>query len=234
MRELPEYWLTRPAFQLDEQTRATFDAHLARVAVATDCPTIDLDESIPKWQFLCYAAEHADLVLHGSGDPAIACFEPRRAHDLDPFGDQKAVYAASDGIWPLFFAIVDRTRVAMSTTNSCMRMVDPTGAVHGPYYLFSISQTALTQRPWRNGAVYLLPRATFVSQGPEAFEDLQIQIAQLASPVAVRPLAKVPVTPHDFPFLAHIRGHDDQRLAEYAAAMQSGSPWPDDPPILVQ
>jgi hypothetical protein len=44
----------------------------------------------------------------------------------------------------------------------------------------------------------------------------------------VQPLAKLTVTPEDFAFLMQIRGHDDQRLQEYATALQTGAPWPRD------
>jgi len=53
-------------------------------------------------------------------------------------------------------------------------------------------------------------------------------IPQLASPVHVKPLARLEIRPEDFPFLSQIRGHDDSRLAEYGIAMQAGAPWPDD------
>jgi hypothetical protein len=35
------------------------------------------------------------------------------------------------------------------------------------------------------------------------------------------------IAPEDFPFLTHIRGHNDQRLQEYATALQTGAPWPE-------
>jgi hypothetical protein len=60
------------------------------------------------------------------------------------------------------------------------------------------------------------------------FGSHEVQIAQLASFVPVQPLAKLTVTPSDFPFLTQIRGHDDQRLQEYATALQTGAPWPED------
>jgi hypothetical protein len=43
----------------------------------------------------------------------------------------------------------------------------------------------------------------------------------------VKPLARVAVEPEDFPFLSQIRGHDDERLEEYAHAMETGAPWPE-------
>ena len=61
-----------------------------------------------------------------------------------------------------------------------------------------------------------------------AFGPYQVKIAQLASFEPVVPLAKLSVAPEDFPFLNQIRGHDDERLQEYATALQTGAPWPPD------
>ena len=224
---LPDYWLTRPDTSFDESTRTGFDELLDRTLVSGDCPTIPFSLPWPKWQFLCHVAEHHDIALHGSGDPNIALFEPRQSNDLNEFGNQKAVYAASDGIWAMFFAIVDRARVT-SITNACVRLADEMGTLHGPYYVFSVSQSALPYQPWRTGTVYLLPRSIFTVQIPIPFGSYQVQIAQLASFVPVQPLAKLTITPEDFPFLTQIRGHDDQRLQEYATALQTGAPWPKD------
>ena len=71
------------------------------------------------------------VVLHGSGEPSIAQFEPRQPIDISAFGGQNAVYAAADGIWAMFFAIVDRERVP-SVSNACMKIVDATRTVSGP------------------------------------------------------------------------------------------------------
>ena len=165
-------------------------------------------------------------MLHGSGDPGIAVFEPRQAIDLNAFGNQKAVYAAGDGLWAMFFAIVDRDRIG-SVTNACVRLADAAGEVSPPRYVFSISRSALPDRPWRSGTVYVLPGDTFELQPPMRFGELEVRVPQLASFVAVRPLARVAVEPDDFPFLSQIRGHDDDRLAEYAHAMETGAPWPE-------
>jgi hypothetical protein len=224
---LPDYWLTRPGVSFDERTQTAFDELLNRTLGSDGCPTIPFSLPWPKWQFLCHVAEHHDIALHGSSDPNISLFEPRQSNDLNEFGNQKAVYAASDGIWAMFFAIVDRARVT-SITNACVRLAEETGTLHGPFYVFSVSQSALSHQPWRTGTVYLLPRRTFSVQAPIAFGSYQVHIAQLASFEPVQPLAKLTVTPEDFPFLMQIRGHDDQRLQEYATALQTGAPWPKD------
>jgi hypothetical protein len=224
---LPDYWLARPSVTFDETTQLAFDELLRTTLCIGGCPTIPYTLPWPKWQFLCHVADHHDIALHGSGDPSIALFEPRQANDLNEFGNRKAVYAASDGLWAMFFAIVDRCRVK-SVANACIRLANETGTIHGPYYVFSVSQSALASQPWRTGEVYLLPRRTFTAQPPIAFGSNEVHIAQLASPVPVQPLAKLTVTPADFPFLMQIRGHDDQRLQEYATALQTGAPWPND------
>ena len=224
---LPDYWLTRPDVNVDETTQIAFDELLNTTLITGECPTIQFSLPWPKWQFLCHLADHHDLALHGSGDPDIALFEPRQSNDLSEFGNQKAVYAASDGLWAMFFAIVDRDRT-LSITNACIRLADETGILYGPYYVFSVSQSALPNQPWRTGTVYILPRSTFTLQPPMTSGSNQVHIAQLASFVSVQPLAKLTVTPADFPFLMQIRGHDDQRLQEYANALQTGAPWPSD------
>jgi hypothetical protein len=117
----------------------------------------------------------------------------------------------------------------MSVTNACVRLADPMGTHHGPYYVFSVSQAVLPNQPWRTGTVYLLPRDSFIPQPSMTFGSYEVQIAQLASLAPVQPLAKLTVTPADFPFLMQICGHDDQRLQEYATALQTGDPWPEAP-----
>lgn len=225
---LPDYWMTRPQLDLDSATQNAFDDLLEKTRKVSGCPTIEFNLPYPKWQFLCYLADRNEIALHGSGNPNITVFEPRQSNDLNEFGNQKAIYASSDGLWAMFFAVVDRDRVG-SITNASVRLSDETGALHGPYYVFSISQSALPSQPWRTGTVYLLPRSTFITQSPMTFGSYQVHIAQLASFESVEPLAKLTVAPEDFPFLKQIRGHDDDRLQEYATALQTGAPWPQDP-----
>jgi hypothetical protein len=224
---LPDYWLQRPKMDLDSQTRSDFDELFARVTAAGANPNIDYSLSAPKWQFLCDLADQQRVVLHGTGDPHIQVFEPRPSNDLNEFGAQTAIYAAGDGLWAMFFAILDRTSTPMATSNACIRLVNEAGWVSEPRYVFSISQQALRRQPWRKGTVYLLPVDTFVNQPPFRFGPYEVRVPQLASLVPVEPLAHLEVAPEDFPFLKDIRGLDDARLQEYGRAMQTGAPWPE-------
>jgi hypothetical protein len=178
-------------------------------------------------EFLRGIAERREIAFHGTGDPNIEAFEPRHPVDYAPFGNQKAVFATSDPIWAMFYAIVDRARYPITLNNGCIALMDSEGRPGPPHYYFSISRGALEKQPWRTGYVYLLPAQGFVEQPPGPYAGHVARVPQLASPVAVRPFARLRVAPDDFPFLAHIRGHDDERLAEYAEAVMAAGPWPE-------
>lgn len=223
---LPDYWLQRPVMDMDPQTRSDIDLLLHRLKAAGKPIRIDYTFPIPKWQFLCYLADQHGVILHGTGDPHIQLFEPRPSHDLTEFGAQTAIYAAGDGLWAMFFAILDRVRISMATSNACIRLVDKAGQVSEPRYVFSISQYALDVKPWRTGTVYLLPGEPFVNQPSLQFGEYEVRLPQVASLVPVKPYAQLEVAPEDFPFLRDIRGIDDDRLPEYGQAMQAGAPWP--------
>ena len=82
----------------------------------------------------------------------------------------------------------------------------------------------LEKRPWRTGYVYFLPAQGFVEQPSGMYGGHAARVPQLASLVAVTPFARLQVTPGDFPFLSHIRGHDDERLAEYVGGGHGRGP----------
>ena len=221
--DLPDYWLGRPELSTDPETVAAFDLLLEQVLASGPEHLAGYPLNVPKWQFLCHATERADLVLHGSGDPGIALFEPRQPEDTLEFSSRRAVFAATDGIWPIYYAILDRERYPMMLCNSCVRVCSETGEPSDPYYFFSVSDASLRQRPWCTGTVYLLPGESFEIQPQLAAGDVRIQPAQAASPVPVAPAAKLAVGPADFPFLEQIRGHDDQLLQARIAADPGGS-----------
>ena len=224
--DLPDYWLARPGPEPDADLRAIFDAIWTAAVGREAAALIDEVPAGQVWQFVCHLADVHGLALHGSGSPDIELFEPRQPHDLTEFGNQKAVYAAGDGIWAMFFAIVDRARIE-SIANVCIRLGAPGPPLGPPHYVFAVSESALPSQPWRAGYVYVLPSASFIEQPPMRLGNVEAHIPHLASFEPVRPLARVRVSPGDFPFLAQIRGIDDARLSEYAAAMQTGGPWPD-------
>ena len=219
--------MERPPIGLDRSTRSAIDEFLA---LGDADRLLDVDAflrtrgDVTLWQFLCGLAERSEIAFHGTGDPNIESFEPREPIDFAPFGQQKAVFATSDPIWAMFYAIVDRERNDLTLNNGCILLMEPEGP---PHYYFSITNSALHRRPWRTGYVYFLPSESFVEQPAGPYAGYIARIPQLASPVAVTPFARLQVAPSDFPFLAQIRGHEDDRLSEYAQAVMAAAPWPD-------
>jgi hypothetical protein len=189
------------------------------------------DLAMPKWEFLSLLVETADVVLHGSSEPEISEFQPRQPVDIDEFSRQDAVYAASDGVWPIYFAIVDRTRVG-SLLNACFTILDRgdgDGDDQPTYYFFSIEQAALGSQPWRAGTVYVLPRESFVPQPPVRIGGHLVQMQQWASAETVRPLARLPVAAADFPLLDSVLPHDPALVRQRSARDPDGFPWLDEP-----
>lgn len=221
----PAYWTPRPAQVPDRSTLASFDRLLEQALANGPDEPIDYRLEAPKWQFLCHVADHGGLVLHGSGNPAISRFEPRQPDDSTEFGNRRAVFAAGDGLWPMYYAILDRDRYPMSLLNGCARFADGGEQLSEPHYYFSISAQARKQQPWRPGTVYLLPDSTFELQPRLQLGNVSVQLAQWASPAPVSPVAKLTVQPEDFPFLDEIRGHDDEQVWARAAADPDGFPW---------
>lgn len=140
---------------------------------------VDYGLPYPRWQFLRYLVDRHEVLLHGSADPGITEFEPRQS-TLWNGTPTTAVFATSDPIWPVFFAVINRDRVT-SLRNLCLN----------GRYLFSISSDPADPASWRDGVVYLLPRAGFRRGGP---------YPEWVSDRPVRPCAQLSVRFADFPF----------------------------------
>lgn len=205
-----EFLLTRPASSLSLADRTELDGALEAARSAGF-----LELKCSAWEALCHFTDHCGLMAHGTSDADIQEFVPRQANDVFEFGAQKAVYAASDGLWAMFYAILDRSQ-GMGMHNVCFSFVDE----GEPLYFFSV-----TKRAFSPGYVYLLPRATFVQDPEGELGGRKIRVAQWASLEPVRPVAKVRVQPEDFPFLHAIRLHDGAELAERIAVNPGGFPW---------
>lgn len=217
------YLLPRPTFDLSPH-RAALEAVLER-ALASGGELRPEALPVPTWQFLCWLADERGYLLHGTGNGVFERLEPRPANDTNAFGARDAVYAASDGVWPMFFAVLDRARVPMSISNAAIRLEAPDGTVGEPLYFFSMTASAREKRPFRAGRVYVLERDGFDEEAPREVGRLRARTHHWASASSVRPLFSVPVAPEDFPFLNVIRAHDDAELFRRVKEEPNGFPW---------
>jgi hypothetical protein len=182
----------------------------------------------PKWQFLSYLCETRELVLHGSQNKEIGIVEPRQANDKKAFSNQHAIYATTDGIWVIYFAILDRkNNPEMTLFNSCLRAQFSIDQISDPMYFFSITHSVLLRKPWCEGMIYILPRQSFEREATQQMQGIEIVFPHWISPLPVDPVARLQVGPQDFPFLAQIHGHNDEKLVHLAMADPNGFPWPE-------
>ena len=187
-------------------------------------------DGVSSWQFLCGVADRRTLAFHGTGDPDIESFEPRKPIDFAPFGDQTAVFATSDPIWAMFYAIVDRDRYPLTLNNACIFVTDQKGV---PIDRTTTSRSAAT--PWAGdpGEAAILdprPAETLRRTATGNVRRSSCPRASTRDPVAGldRSLAWASLRATSRSW-TQIRGHDDDWLAEYAEAVMAAAPWPDEP-----
>ena len=206
--------LRAPHLEIDAAREQAFAALFQSILVCRDGGWIDYELAYPKHEFLRYVSNQQAVLFHGSNRSDIDEFQPRRLsyelRDRSGRGNYQAVYATHDGLWAMFFAIVDRARLTGSIRNGVTYYHNRAGEPIALYH-FSINREQLDEQPWCTGALYFLPRDTFF-QVPLAGEALS---NEWASPVAVKPLARLRLEPEEFPFLHQIGGHDDQELQRF-------------------
>lgn len=209
--------LRPPALVLDDEKEAAFASLVDEIVTAGNGRLLEYDLPYPKHEFLQYAAMQEQFIFHGSVKPDIDLFRTRRTsmelNDKSGRGNVQGIYGTHDGLWPMFFAIVDREKIDGSIRNGFSTFWNEDGDKIRVYH-FSINRTWLDKAPWRSGTLYFLPRETFrrmpvSSQGGESNEWV--------SEVPVRPLARLTIDPEDFPFLDQIGGHDDSELLRLQA-----------------
>jgi hypothetical protein len=197
-------YLAAPDIDWTPEKLAAFDRLYARLCQQGPEKHFDYQAPYPKYEFFCYLVEHRQALLHGSNKPDIAIFEPRPQTDY--VGRSiKAVFATPDGIWPIYFAIIDRANYRGSLRNACSWKVDENGQRRKVYY-FSINAEMLAKDPWIQGTIYVLPRTTF--EQVRDFEGGQLE--EWISLLPVTPLGKILVAPQEFPYLDQVEGHTDR------------------------
>jgi hypothetical protein len=210
--EKPSYLLPRPDFSLTGEKISAFN----KLWLSTPPGSlIDYQLPYPKWEFLTYLCDSQELVLHGSQNLEISTVEPRQAVDQREFSNQQAIYATTDGIWVIYFAILDRVQFKeLSLFNSCLRVRTAPDQLSEPLYFFSITQKVKEQAPWCQGMIYILPRVNFYREEPHQISDVEVIFPHWISRQAAFPAARLMVDRSDFPFFDQIHGHDDKKLVE--------------------
>jgi hypothetical protein len=150
----------------------------------------------PRLDFLRWLAEHRPVVFHGSPrDDLRELSTERRSRDTTVWGNQEAVYASTDPVWAIYFACLRRDRGWTGTKNGSMGLA--AGPLYPRRYFFVHNRGSASPDRFGPGSLYLLSPSTFVADEPLAGA---IDTAHLVSREPVRPVARLGVTPADFPF----------------------------------
>jgi len=192
-------FLSEPASDPSDGKRAVFSQAFERMRDGSSDRAWNYDCPYPRWEFLRYLVQERGVVLHGSNRRDIEVLEPLEQTDCS--GKRiKAVFASRDGIWPMFFAIVDTADYRGSLRNGCW--VVEMGHRAQRFYFFSVNEQMMAEGTWTEGMIYILPGKTF-----ELTDRRVVRFDEWASREAVKPIAKLAVEPGDFPFLSHVAGH---------------------------
>lgn len=205
----PGYGLLAPDYRDDDERDAWFAELQSGLG---DGSVLDWDGRYPKYELIQWLTAQDRYIFHGSNNQDIDEFAPVRTsvelRDRGERGNLGAVYGTHDGLWSLFFAVVDRANLEGSIRNGVSTFESVDGRSVDTYQ-FSVHHEILPKRPFTRGALYVLPRESFRRlplwpEGPVSNE--------WASETSVRPLARLLVEPEDFPFLDEVGGHDDGPL----------------------
>jgi hypothetical protein len=217
-----EHWLTRPTFDLEPHRSSFASALEAALETGIGQPPSDA----PVWAWLAWLCDTQGFAAHGTGQPDLQRFEPRQSNDVGWFGNRQAVYASSDALWAMFFAVMNRPAMPMTVVNAAVS-VDLNGTLE-PRYFFGANRAALEHNAFRDGWVYLLPAARFEREPGDTRHGVWFESHHLASLEMVSPAFRVAVRSTDFPFLGRIHAYDEDVLQARIARDPNGFPWLED------
>jgi hypothetical protein len=139
------------------------------------------------------------VLFHGSNNKEINEFYPRRQTLFDgKYID--AVFSTSDGIWPIFYAVLNRNKLIGNFRNGCLESKN-----NNRFYFFSLTEETINNDPWTDGMVYILPRESFnkVGKGPITFDEWICK-------EPIKPILRIEVDTSDFVFYNKVSIHKSQ------------------------
>ncbi|WP_309572647.1 hypothetical protein [Deinococcus sp.] len=203
--------------------------HTALTAFEVAWTTRDLSllpSGMPRWLFLRWL-EGQGVLFHGSPHDGLSELRPllKEYNQPDEFSNRTGVYAASDGLWAMMYALRGPAATGMMDMGLRLRVGQDWSPMR---YFMSLATDTPVGSNGRDllgtGTVYVLSRDGFEPSAPYQHPGLgEVHEMHCVSPQRVRPLMAVAVTPQDFPLL--VRVHDAARVRALAAVHPWGFPW---------
>lgn len=210
--------LEAPPLDLPETVRRAFRAALD----GRDLSQLPAD--VPRWAFLAWLAGEGWL-LHGSPLANLPELIPQHKNYAQPdeFSNTRGVYAASDGLWAMMYAL---TPPGTNRSDMALRIRQAGGSWSDTRYFYSLGGPAGAdgRALLRPGVVYVLNSEGFTLSPAYRHPGLGfVQERHWVNPARVRPVLAVPVLPNDFPL--PVRVHDPAEVRLRAQLDPWGFPW---------
>lgn len=215
-----DWMLEAPMVKLTESAVTAFEVTWTQKNVAL------LPGGVPRWLFLQWLTRQGYL-LHGSqkGDLEVLVGQDREYGQPDEFSNTVGVYAASDGLWAMMYAL--RGPQVAQQSDMALQLLE-NGSWSRLRYFLSVApkQPGITEARalLAPGFVYVLSQEGFTPSPAYQHGGLGfVQEAHWVNPQPVKPLFAVPVTPDDFPL--PVRLHDAAQVTARAKSDPWGFPW---------
>lgn len=195
----------RRAVQLtDAEQQSLFDDLLGASINSGPNYLIDYQLPYPKADFLNYICDWHGYVAHGSPAQDLSVLQPiRLSQDTSEFGNRQQIFCSPDGIWAIWFAILDKSRCHL-TENGCVRFGSGTKRIK--YYHFDLPAACRSDQPFTDGMAYIAQASEFpYHRHYPMLAWLDAEIEEWGSVDPVTPLFKLQVTPEDFPYLDKVQ-----------------------------
>ena len=196
--------IRRRVTPVGESRKQAFD-HMLDAALACDS-RIPIDYSLlyPKSEFLNYVCDWRGFVAHGSPLHDLEVLQPiRKSSDKSEFGQRRQIFCSPDAMWAMWFAILDKDKFNL-TRNGSVRV--GRGERRVKYYHFELPKINEVNRPFAEGTIYIARAGDFPDKRPYPILDwFDGEIEEWGSSGPVKPLARMRVSPQDFPYLDKIQ-----------------------------
>lgn len=181
-----------PKIQFSEAEIAAYEKLVEKVHQGQLSPE---EIPIPKYKFLHYLALTGDFVFHGSNNAQIETFEPRE-QTLFNSKPTKAVFASSEPIWSMFYAVFDRSKLVGGFRNGCLVNKKK------KYHYYSLNKSTMEKDPWTSGKLYILPKEKFARS-----DHSKTHFDEWICHDVVKPISELEVHPDDFYFKDQVSVH---------------------------
>jgi hypothetical protein len=196
--------IQRDVYPVKKDQQAQFD-HLLDVALKSGVnQLIDYQLPYPKAEFLSYLCDWRGYVAHGSVTQDLSVLQPiRYSHDSSEFGNRQQIFCSPDGIWAIWFAILDKSKCHL-TENGCVRL--GSGQKRTKFYHFDLPTTCQIDPPFTDGMIYIARTSDFPYRHHNPILDwFDAEIEEWGSVDPITPLIRLHVTPQDFPYLDKVQ-----------------------------